>query len=95
MIWDGLIQQQYDKDHIAALSTYELARQALNRYNDLKKKGEDDVTLSQEEMAAYLKYKEMSLKAAEEGVCHYHCYLHRCWMCALHTASCTPWPLPG
>jgi len=60
-------KQQYDKDHVAALSTYELARQALNRYNDLKKKGEDDVTLSQEEMAAYLKYKEMSLKAAEEG----------------------------
>jgi len=61
------IKKAYEKDHIAALSVYELARGALNRYNDLKKQGEDDATLSQEEMAAYLKYKEMALKATEEG----------------------------
>lgn len=61
------MQESYKKEHMAALSTYELARSSLNKYNDFKKQSEDDSTRSQEDMAAYLKYKELALTATEQG----------------------------
>jgi len=60
-------KEAYKKEHLAALSTYELARSSLNKYNDFKKKAEDETTRSQEDMAAYLKYKELALTATEDG----------------------------
>eukprot|EP00658_Telonema_sp_P-2_P059282 TRINITY_DN4809_c0_g1_i4.p1 TRINITY_DN4809_c0_g1~~TRINITY_DN4809_c0_g1_i4.p1 ORF type:complete len:634 (-),score=259.99 TRINITY_DN4809_c0_g1_i4:238-2139(-) len=46
---------------------YEMAKMALHKYTDLKKKAEDESTRAHEKMAAYLKYKELMLKSADEG----------------------------
>lgn len=60
-------QAKYKKEHFSALNVYELARVALNKYNDLRKEASTDDTRSAEAMTAYLKYKDLMLKAKDDA----------------------------
>jgi len=58
---------KYKKEHMAAINVYELARSVLNQYNDMRKSASLNDARSQEAMAAYLKYKDMAIKAKDDA----------------------------